>query len=213
VRQALEDSERISELLKDAKLTQDWAGKVGQASVGQGQGFVGQMQQVAGVIASREAFEAERDVFYVELGGFDTHADYRDAVATRFNDINVALTTFVAEMKAQGVWDQVAVQSVSEFGRTIATNGVGTDHAWGGNHFLIGGGVNGGTIHGQYPELRVDGPQSVSGSGPMLPTSPWEAIWKPLATWMGVEDTQLAKVMPNLHAFKDGIHLPKDVFS
>ena len=47
----------------------------------------------------------------------------------------------------------------------------------------------------------------------MLPTSPWEAIWKPLATWMGVEDTQLAKVMPNLHAFKDGIHLPKDVFS
>ena len=72
---------------------------------------------------------------------------------------------------AQGVWDQVAVQSLSEFGRTIATNGLGTDHAWGGNHFLIGGDVKGGTIHGQYPELRVDGPQSVSGCVAVLAAS------------------------------------------
>jgi len=68
----------------------------------------------------------------------------------KYRDINVALKTFAAEMKALGVWDQVAVQSISEFGRTVTTNGQGTDHAWGGNHFLVGGGVRGGVIHGQY---------------------------------------------------------------
>ena len=144
--------------------------------------------------------------FYVELGGFDTHGDYRDQVATKYKDIDVALSTFVAEMKAQGVWVQVAVQSLSEFGRTITTNGVGTDHAWGGNHFLIG--VKGGAIHGQFPELRSDGPQSVTARGQMLLTSPWEAIWKPLSVWLGVEEGQLGTVMSTLKAFK-AEHLPR----
>ena len=116
-------------------------------------------------------------------------------------------------MKAQGVWDQVAVQSLSEFGRTMTTNGRGTDHAWGGNHFLIGGDVNGGRIHGQYAEPRIDGPQSVSSTGVMLPTSPWEAIWKPLAQWLGVEESQLDNVMPNLHEFsEEHLYARGDVF-
>jgi uncharacterized protein (DUF1501 family) len=113
----------------------------------------------------------------------------------------VALETFVAEMKALGVWDDVVVQSLSEFGRTMTSNGRGTDHAWGGNHFTIGGAVRGRLIHGVYPELLPNGPDSISSTGPMLPTSPWEAIWKPLAQWLGVDDARLAEVMPNLNAF------------
>jgi uncharacterized protein (DUF1501 family) len=83
----------------------------------------------------------------------------------------------------------------------VTSNGRGTDHAWGGNHFLIGGGVKGGAIHGAYPEIRVDGPESIGPKGQMLPTSPWEAIWRPLALWLGVEEAQLGRVMPNLHEF------------
>ena len=81
----------------------------------------------------------------------------------------------------------------SDFGRSLTSNGHGTDHAWGGNHFLIGGSVKGGVLHGEYPELRVDGPNSISSTGPMIPSSPWEAIWKPLALWLGVNEEQLDK--------------------
>ena len=65
-------------------------------------------------------------------------------------------------MKAMGVWDQVALQSLYEFGRTMTSNGRGTDHGWGGNHFVIGGAVRGGVMHGTYPELRTGGPNSIS---------------------------------------------------
>ena len=77
---------------------------------------------------------------------------------------------------------------------------IGAD-AWGGNQFLIGGGIKGGKLLGLYPELRVNGPNSISSTGQMLPSTPWEAIWKALATWLGVEETKLGNVMPNLHAF------------
>ena len=167
------------------------------------------------MISSREAFEAERDIFYIELGGFDNHANVLDNVREKFRDVNAGLEAFVAEMKAQGMWDDVVLQSSSEFGRTMTSNGQGTDHAWGGNHFTIGGSVKGGVIRGEYPELRVDGPQSVSSTGQMLPSSPWESVWQPLAQWLGVEDAYLDDVMPNLHAFKDDPNLLSrgDVFA
>eukprot|EP01046_Picozoa_sp_COSAG06_P035594 COSAG06_NODE_3840_length_4849_cov_10.784000_2_plen_135_part_00 len=131
----------------------------------------------------------------------------------KFNDINVALDTFVDEMKAMGMWDQVVVQALSEFGRSVTTNGIGTDHAWGGNYFTMGGNVKGGTIHGEYPELRIDGPQCVSANGHMMPGIPWEAMWKPISLWLGVEESQLNDVMPNLHEFGEEWLLdPNDVF-
>lgn len=201
VRASLHDSERVSALLRNATLTQDWRKAINRASKGHGQDFVAQFEQVASVIAAREPFEAERDVFYVEFGGFDHHAEVLDKLQEKFRDINFALEAFVAEMKAQGVWDHITVQSLSEFGRTLTSNGRGTDHAWGGNHFTIGGGVRGGEIHGEYPELRIDGAQSVSSRGALLPTMPWESIWKPLSLWLGVQQAQLNTVMPNLPAF------------
>jgi uncharacterized protein (DUF1501 family) len=143
MRKALVDSEHISGLLADASLTQNWDGIQGQASVGHGQDFVAQFKQVANVIASRQAFDAEVDIFYVAMCCMDHHNEMIAETDKKYNDIDIALSTFVAEMKEQGVWDQVAVQSLSEFGRTMTSNGRGTDHAWGGNHFLIGGDVKG----------------------------------------------------------------------
>ena len=153
------------------------------------------------MIAARRQFESERDVFYVSLGGFDAHAEVVSSLDSSFNQINAALDSFVTEMKALGVWDSVTLQSFSEFGRTLTTNGQGTDHAWGGNHFTIGGSVRGKVLHGTFPELRADGPNCVSPRCPMLPSSPWEAIWKPLAQWMGVDDAHMATVLPNINRF------------
>jgi len=201
VRASMRESARVTELLRNATLTQDWAATMARYTCGGCANLVLQLQQVAKVIQSRHAFEAERDVFYISLGGFDTHSEVINQLINNYGAIDGALATFVAEMKALGVWQNVALQTLSEFGRTMTSNGRGTDHAWGANHFLIGGSVNGTRIHGSYPELRANGPQSISSTGQMLPSLPWEAIWEPIARWFGVEPERMNQVMPNRPAF------------
>ena len=71
------------------------------------------------------------------MGKFDTHNDYRVDVDTNFNAIDVALKSFVTEMKALEVWDDIVMVAVSDFARKLAPNGLGTDHAWGGIHVLL----------------------------------------------------------------------------
>jgi len=198
MRMALRDSERVSKVLERVSLTQDWAQVAGRVS---NPDVVSQLEQVSNVIASRVAFEAERDVFYVELTGFDTHSNLVEQTEANFFTMDSALETFVNEMKAQGAWEQVTLLSLSDFGRTMTTNGRGTDHGWGANHFILGGNVRGGVIHGLYPELRVDGPNSISSTGQMLPTTPWEGIWRALSLWLGVREDMLGTVMPNLQRF------------
>ena len=84
--------------------------------------------QVARLIRARRALEAERDVFFVSLPQFDTHSDVVDSLETLYGKVDAALAAFTAELKADGVWDSVVVQSASEFGRTLVSNGQGTDH-------------------------------------------------------------------------------------
>ena len=201
VRNSLADSERIGNLLEQVTLTQSWTSAISSAPGAIGGDIIRQLEQVSKVIASRNALGAERDVFYIEMGGFDTHSDTTSLVDQSFQVINTGLETFTAEMKAQGVWDNVVLQQLSEFGRTMTTNGGGSDHAYGGNQYVIGGSVKGGLIHGNFPELRVDGPNSISGTGVMLPSSPWEKIWTPLISWFGVQDDRFTEVLPNYNRF------------
>merc|ERR1711916_20193 len=95
-----------------------------------------QLKQVSRLIKLRTQLETERDVFVINRGGYDTHNTFD--LSPMFQDTNAGITSFVAEMKAQGVWDNVVMMSVSDFGRTIASNGQGTDHAWSANHFVLG---------------------------------------------------------------------------
>eukprot|EP01048_Picozoa_sp_COSAG05_P004332 COSAG05_NODE_228_length_13388_cov_2.850403_7_plen_103_part_00 len=93
---------------------------------------------MAKVIASRDILETERDVFVVQQGQFDTHTDLHEGFNGQMAEINSALEQFVAEMKATGIWEQVTIISQSDFGRTLTSKGVGTDHAWAGHHFYHG---------------------------------------------------------------------------
>ena len=86
-----------------------------------------QLNQAARVISARGALSAERDVFHVRLGGFDTHTDVGDVLQTKLSEVDAALSSFVGEMRAQGVWGSVTILLASEFGRTITSNGQGTD--------------------------------------------------------------------------------------
>jgi cullin-associated NEDD8-dissociated protein 1 len=158
-------------------------------------------EQVARVIASRNLLQEERQVFYVELGGFDTHTSAKEVVQLKLNDINAALTAFVDEMRLRGVWNGTAVVTASDFARTLDSNGAGTDHAWGGNYFLLGGGVSGGTIHGQYPTSFLSSNEVTVLRNRLMPTTSWEAVWHGIAQWLDVPAAQMGYVLPNAANF------------
>ena len=92
--------------------------------------------------------------------------------------------------------------SASDFGRTLTSNGRGSDHAWGGNHFIVGGGVDGRKIYGQYPSLYEDNPLDV-GRGRLIPTTSADEYFAELALWLGVSKSSLPLVLPNITRFYD----------
>ena len=113
------------------------------------------------------------------------------------NDLTMTLDkelqAFTAEMKAQKVWDDVTIVTVSEFARTLQGNtGAGSDHGWGGNYFVAGGEVRGKQILGTFPDdLSEDGSQ-IFEPGIVIPTLPWDAIWNPIAQWFGIIDDNVS---------------------
>jgi len=173
-----------------------------------------QMEVVARMIDVAELRGTERDVFFVRIGGWDTHADVADTLLDRFNRVNEAIEGFVNEMKAQGKHDEVLTVLSSEFARTLTPNsGQGSDHAWGGNYALIGGDVDGGKIHGTFPDdLSDDGPLGL-GRGRLVPTTSWEQVWNGVAEWFGLsEDEDLDYVLLNRKEFEDHLFTKDDLF-
>ena len=163
-----------------------------------------QLEQVARMVKARETLQEERQAFFVELGGFDTHASELDTVQEKFEQVNGALGSFVAELKAQGVWEQTTIVTASDFGRTLGSNGAGTDHAWGGHHIVMGGDVKGGQMLGQYP-ARLDEASDVNigRNHRMLPTMPWEALWNGIALWFGASSASVPTIIPNAANFPE----------
>jgi len=157
-----------------------------------------ELAQVAKLIAAREKRSAERDFFYVSLGGWDMHTNLKERLAVAFYHVDKALQSFVAEMKAQNVWDQVVLASMSEFGRTLDSNGGGSDHGWAGQHFVIGGAVKGKRIYNTYPSMLRG---TDVGRGRLIPEYPWESMLMPIAEWLGMEDSNRFYVFPNLANF------------
>ena len=100
------------------------------------------------------------------------------------------------------MWNDVALLEASDFGRTLGTNGQGTDHAWGGHYFLLGGNINGGKIFGEYPaSLLESSSTNIGRNHRFLPTSPREGVWTGLADWFGVESSRFAELLPNAANF------------
>jgi len=176
---------------------------------GTGDGLARQLNQVSRLIAARSERKAERDFFFISIGGFDAHSNAAEVLAEKFESINSALEDFVTEMKAQNIFDNVVLASESEFGRSLTTNGYGTDHGWGGNHFVLGGNINGGKVYNDFPTSLLEGNSQDAGRGRMIPKYPWESVMVPIAEWMGVDSSQYSSVFPNLHNFDSSYILSK----
>jgi uncharacterized protein (DUF1501 family) len=161
--------------------------------------YASKLKVVATLMASHDQRGTDRDVFFLTMSGWDHHSSLKTGLAANFVQLNAALATFSDEMKAQGLWDGVSLVITSDFSRTLTANsGEGSDHAWGGHYFVMGGAVNGGKIHGTYPsDLTLSGPLSV-GRGRYIPTLSWESVMNPILEWMGIDnDEDLDYCMPN----------------
>jgi uncharacterized protein (DUF1501 family) len=161
--------------------------------------YSSKLRVVSTLISSHNQRGTDRDVFYLSLGGWDHHSDMKKGLSANFVLLNQALTVFYNEMKAQGMWDSVTLLTTSDFSRTLTANsGDGSDHAWGGNYFIMGGAVKGGKVHGSYPsDITSSSPLNI-GRGRLIPTLSWESIMNSVAQWMGVDtEAELDFCMPN----------------
>jgi uncharacterized protein (DUF1501 family) len=163
--------------------------------------FSSQLQQVARIIQVRAALGLQRQIFFVSMGGFDTHTGQLPQQDSLFNDLNASLSAFYQATVEMGVANSVTTFSLSDFGRTYSPNSDGTDHAWGSHHLIMGGAVKGGDFYGTFPTLAVNGPDDATGQGRWVPTTSIDQYAATLASWFGVAATDLPTIFPNLANF------------
>jgi len=159
-----------------------------------------QLSTVAKLIASRAELAMQRQIFFVGIGGFDSHDDQNQNQPGLLGGVSDALAAFYSATVDIGVADSVTAFTQSDFGRTLTSNGDGTDHAWAGNQLVLGGAVNGRDIYGAYPTLEIGGPEDVGG-GRFIPSTSADQYAATLANWFGIPDTDLDVVAPNLANF------------
>ena len=157
---------------------------------------------VAKMIALRARTGARRQVFYVEMNGFDTHRDQPARLPDLQAELDDALAGFSAWLAAAGLSRAVTTFTASDFGRTLVPNGSGTDHGWGGHQIVMGGAVAGG-LHGTVPP-SAPGHALDAGRGRVIPTLAAEQTAVPLARWLGMKDADLAEVFPYADRFDLG---------
>src|SRR6202158_4430328 len=165
-------------------------------------GTANQLYQVAKMIEARAVTGAQRQIFFVRLGSFDTHGDQINRQQNLFAELSPALKAFYDATVALGVSSQVTTFTLSDFGRTLQpASGGGTDHAWGNHHSIIGDAVEGGAIYEQYPQLALGGPSDAEAEGRWIPSTAVDQYGATLARWFGVGSADLSAVFPNLAKF------------
>lgn len=167
---------------------------------GNGDGLVTQLRTVAKIISARNDFDVSRQVFFVEDIGFDLHDRHMSSQPNLLAALDRAIGGFSDALKTMGAWDQVVTFTQSDFGRTLTSNGDGSDHAWSGLQFVLGGATNGGQIYGSYPILELGQPNEVGG-GIFIPDISVDQYAATLARWFGVTEGDLPAICPNLANF------------
>ncbi len=157
---------------------------------------------IAKIIAAREALGMERQIFFIDYSGWDHHDELLNNQQEMLGYVNDGLKSFAEVLNELGLFDQVTTFTMSDFSRTLTSNGNGTDHAWGENTMVMGGAVNGKKFYGEYPSLELNNPVEV-GDGVLLPTTATDLYFAELALWLDVTPSELNTVLPNIGNFYD----------
>lgn len=166
-----------------------------------------QLRMIARLVAARDQLGLKRQVFFARIGGWDLHDSQLSAAnpltgahANLLADISNSLKAFYDATAELGVAEKVTTFTASDFGRTLRSNGDGSDHGWGSHHLVVGGSVRGGDIYGRMPDLTINGLDD-TGSGRWIPSTSVDEYNATLAKWFGVSATDLSIVLPNIGRF------------
>ena len=173
--------------------------------------FGDQLKAVAKLIGGRTVLGNTRQIFFVDIGGYDIHKDHLEAHSLLMEELSKAMMAFRNALKALNEWDNVVTFTASDFNRTFTPNGTteadGTDHAWGSHAMIMGGPVAGGELYGHFPSLKVG---EVAGSvdadnvrGRFIPSVSVDQYSAMMARWFGVDSNSMEEIFPNLSRFDD----------
>jgi uncharacterized protein (DUF1501 family) len=165
-----------------------------------GEGLAKQLQLVARLIAAGQQMGMRRQVFMVSSGGFDTHANQMRDQPALMARVALSVDYFLHALQSLGLLDRVMLFTASDFGRTLTSNGDGSDHGWGAHHIVAGGGVRGREIHGRFP-LTTTGTADEVGSGRLLPSTSVIEMAAALGGWLGLSRAEQEEVLPGLSRF------------
>ena len=171
------------------------------------------LKAVAKLIGARDALGAKRQVFMVQLGGFDLHDGLVAKQPELLKQLSEAITAFYNSTVELGVSDKVTLFTASDFGRALTPNGDGSDHGWGSHHFVVGGAVRGAAFYGTPPPVSVGDTSAPDdqwhvGQGRLLPSTSVDQYAATLASWFGVADSELNGILPNLKNFGNNAVMP-----
>ncbi|MCU0792052.1 MAG: DUF1501 domain-containing protein [Opitutaceae bacterium] len=150
---------------------------------------------------ARTELGLRRQTFFLNYGGWDHHDEVIDSMDRMVDVVNRCLAAYWQGLGELGLRDRVTLYSASDFARTLTSNGAGSDHAWGGNSFVLGGSVRGGRVYGRYPDLALAGPDLVTSRGSAIPGWSVDEYFAELALWLGVAPGDLDAVLPRIRNF------------
>ena len=159
-----------------------------------------QLNMVARTIAASEALGLPQQTFFIEYLGWDHHDELLNNHSRMLKILSDGLGEFDAALQALKVANKTITFTGSDFGRTLTSNGNGTDHGWGGNIMVMGDAIDGGKVFGEYPSLALNNKRD-AGDGVLIPTTSTDEIFAELSMWFGVERTSLNTLFPNLGNF------------
>ncbi len=164
----------------------------------------GPLYTIATMMQLHSQIGARRQIFFIDAGGFDTHAGQAATQAQLYPTIDQAIGVYTQVMQEIGLYDNVTLFTASDFSRTLQMNSAGgSDHAWGGHHFVVGGAVKGAKVYGTFPNLQLGGPDDIDGSGRYVPTTALSQYAATLASWFGVPSSALGAMLPGLTNFQN----------
>lgn len=162
-----------------------------------------QFLAAAKMIALRPALGLHRQTIFVSLPGWDHHSELLESQSEMLLMLDAAITAFQRALDQLGLQDSVITFTASDFGRTLRSNGRGTDHAWGGNQLVMGGPVQGGRIYGTFPDQTLESVDDTGYGGRMIPTTSVDEWFAEMLRWFGVPSADMVYVLPNISHFYD----------